>query len=207
MVISNANAGLITLNNSTTINTLSLSESFISFYSYGSPNGSSANTGFEQESTAVMFLAEYNGELALFTLLDAKGGANATRSANMTLSDFDLSNVILVDDSSESNTNGFNWKWVRCCTDGMVYNIENKNNFDIDINFSSVNGLADFKFLSFSSGYNQPKEHNVGTSFSIQSALIPLPSIASIPEPSAFLIFIAGLIGLTFSKLKILQLS
>ncbi len=80
----NATAGLITLNDTTEIKTLSLSESFISFYSYGSPNNASANTGFEEEATAIMFLAEFNNNLVLFTLLDAKGLPHKTRKAKMT---------------------------------------------------------------------------------------------------------------------------
>ena len=58
------NAGVIRLNNNTDICVFALTESFSSFYSYGSPNGTSANTGFEEEGSVVMFVAEYSGELA-----------------------------------------------------------------------------------------------------------------------------------------------
>jgi len=196
-----ANAGLITLNNAHEINTLSLSQSFTSFYSYGSPYGSSANTGYEQENTAVLFLAEANGELALFTLLDARGGAKSTRRADLTLSDFDLSNVLLVDDAKESNDNGFKWRWFKCCTDGMIYKINDKTAFDIDISFSNVVGLGRFKFLSFTSGPSQPKELIIDSAFSIQS-VSGLQASTAVPEPSTFMLFIVALIGIRLHWLK-----
>ena len=91
-----ANAGIITLNDTTEIGALSLSEGFVDFYSYGSPDGASSNTGYEKEATAIMFFAEYAGDLALFTLLDLGDATHTTRNADLSLSDFNLLNVLLV---------------------------------------------------------------------------------------------------------------
>ena len=190
LVVTNiANAGLITLNNSTEIGVLSLSESFKSFYDY---RRSSSHTGYEQEATAVMFLAEHNGALALYTLLDASGTKHNKRTASLAISDFDLSKVLLVDDYSEKNKNGFRWKWVDCCTDGMIYEIDDVENFDIDLEFSNVSGFSDFKFLSFSDSGKGPVEFDISNSFSIQA----------VPEPTTLAIFAIGILGLASRRFK-----
>ncbi|WP_281556467.1 hypothetical protein [Thalassomonas sp. RHCl1] len=198
--IASVNAGLFTLDHSNPINPLTLSESFTAFYDYGSPNRSSANTGYEQEATAVMFLAEYDEQLALFTLLDAKGGERVTRTADMTISDFNLSDVLLVDDSGESHDSGFQWRWFKCCTDGMIYRIRNQDKFALDISFTDIVGLNSFKFLSFPDDVSSPEELPVGTSFSIQGRVPGQPS--SVPEPSALLIFACGVIAVALIRLK-----
>ncbi len=201
----NASAGLFTLNDTTDIESLSLSESFSSFYRYGKPNKASANTGYEEEGTAVMFLADYNDELALITLLDAAGTSHATRRAKMTLSDFNTSDIVLVDDSGESTATGFKWRWVSCCTDGMVYKITDNNSFDIDINFYDIVGLSQFKFLSFD-GDTVVGENILSTSFSIQSkALAPQPTILTfqanvVTEPAIVYLFVFALVGLVSSN-------
>jgi len=199
-----ANAGLFTLNDTTQVGSLSLSESFSSFYSYDSPNNASANTGYEEEGTVVMFLAEFEDELALITLIDAIGPSHSARRVKMALSDFNASDVVLVDDSGESTEFGFKWRWFSCCTDGMVYKITNNNSFDIDIDFYDVVGLSHFKFLSFTDGVSEAEENNIATSFSIQS--IAMPTVFSIqataiPEPTVFLLFLFSLLGLAISNL------
>jgi hypothetical protein len=181
-------AGLFTINDSIEIGSLSLSESFLSYYSYGSPDNSSANTGYEEEGNAIMLLAEYNNELALFTLIDSPGGSHGTRSGEMTLSDFNSSDVIFVDDAGEDTSTGFEWRWASCCTDGMIYKISNSDNFDIDIDFIDVVGLNDIKFLSFASDGTLLEENIVSESFSIQNKV-------SVPEPSIFSLFLYAVLG------------
>ncbi|MGB1261877.1 MAG: PEP-CTERM sorting domain-containing protein [Cognaticolwellia sp.] len=197
-VTSFANAGLITVNDTTEVGVLTLDESFTSFYDY---RNSSAHTGYEKEATAVMFLAESQGDLALFTLLDAGGTNHTRRSAELIISDFDLSNVLLVDEASESTNMGFSWSWVKCCTDGMIYQIIDKDNFDIDFEFSEVVGLANFEFLSFSSNTQLPDVISVSNSFSIQSGQNSL-QIQSVPEPSTLAILALGIIGLASRRFK-----
>lgn len=203
-LIASANAGQITLNHINTITPLVLSESFTAFYRYGSPDRSSANTGYEQEATAIMFLAEYSEELALFTLLDAKGGSRETRRADMTISNFSLSDVLLVDDGGESNSKGFHWRWFNCCTDGMIYRIKHKDSFELDIAFSKVVGLGQYKFLSFTDEFTPPEELAVDATFSIQSKVqSKVPNqLASVPEPSTLMILACGVIGVALVRRK-----
>lgn len=184
-----ANAGVITLNNAEEVGVLSLSESFTSFYDY---RNAGSHTGYEQEATAVMFLAEYNGDLALFTLLDKADASHSRREADLTIDGFDASNVLLVDDSNESTSTGFSWAWVECCSDGMVYQVDDAENFNLDLTFSNIVGFSDFKFLSFSGG--TPVEIDVSTSLTIQS--VP------VPEPSTLAIFALGVMGLASRKFK-----
>lgn len=198
------NAGLFTLNDTTNVGSLSLSESFSSFYRYGSPNNASANTGYEEENTVVMFLAEFEDELALITLIDAIGPSHSARRVKMALSNFNASDIVLVDDSGESTEFGFKWRWFSCCTDGMVYKITNKNSFDIDIDFYDVVCLSQFMFLSFTDGVSEAEENNIASSFSIQAMAMPtaftLQAIA-ISEPAVFLLFLFSLAGLVIYNL------
>jgi hypothetical protein len=207
--INSANAGLFTLNNSTDIGVLSLLESFSSFYSYGSVNKASANTGYEEEGTAVMFLAEYADELALITLIDAAGPSHSIRRATMALSDFDMLDVILVDDSAESTSLGFKWRWLSCCTDGMVYKVRNNNrsSFDIDIDFYDFVGLSHFKFLSFSDDNSVIEENILDTSFSIQTKAMPQPILfiahgGIVPEPTILSLYLLALVCFVSARLN-----
>ena len=203
VVASVANAGVITLNDSIEIEVLSLNQTFTSFYNY---SNSSANAGFEQVNTAVMFLAEHNNELALFTLLDAResesGAAHSARTADLAITGFNEANVIFVDDSSESNADGFSWTWADCCTDGMIYKIEDADNFDIDLTFSKITDEdMEFTFLSFSAGSLTPQVINIvddENKLSIQSATVPVP----VPEPSTLAIFALAMIGLASRRIK-----
>ncbi len=182
-------AGLFTINDSIEIGSLTLSEDFISFYSYGSPDNASANTGFEEEGNAIMFLAEYDNELALFTLIDKPGSSHSTRYAEMAISGFNNADVIFVDDSGETNSAGFDWRWASCCTDGMIYRISDENNFDIDIAFNNTTGLNNFKFLSFDSNGTLLAKNTVDESFSVQN------KVTSVPEPSILSLFLYAVLG------------
>jgi len=187
-----ANALLITINNTTEVGVLSLSESFTSFYSYGTSNSISSDTGYEQSNAGVMFLAEYDNELALFTTLNIANHANEGGAVDMFISDFQSANVVLVDDADETNATGFKWAWNGCCSDGMVYKIDDKDNFDLDIVFSNASGLDNgFKFLSFS-GNQSPVSHDVGASFSVQTA--------QVSEPASLAIFALSVFGFMASR-------
>ena len=74
----------------------------------------------------------------------------------------------MVDDSSEINANGFRWKCVDCCTDGMIYQIDYVDTFDIDLTFIKAEGFSKFKFLSFSE-QGTYEEIDISRSFSVQS--------------------------------------
>jgi len=202
--INSASAGLFTLNDSTDIGALSLSESFSSFYGYGSLNKASANTGYEEEGAAIMFLAEYADELAFITLIDAVGASHSTRHVKMSLSDFNMSDVVLVDDSGESTGYGFKWRWFSCCTDGMVYKIRNNSNFDIDIDFHDIVGLSSFKFLSFDD--DSVKAVNIlNPSFSIQSkavaqSILFTAQAIAVPESTMLSLYLLALASLALTN-------
>ncbi|MCP4988002.1 MAG: hypothetical protein GY928_18710 [Colwellia sp.] len=193
-------AGLFSINDSIDIGSLVLTESFVSYYSYGSPDGASANTGYEEEGNAIMFLAEHNYELALFTIIDKPGGSHSTRYTEMAISGFNNADVIFVDDTGETNSAGFKWRWASCCTDGMIYKITDESDFNIDIEFDGIVGLNDLKFLSFDPDGTLSEVNILDTAFSIQN------KITSVPEPSLFSLLILALLNyffISFSAKKV----
>ena len=97
-------------------------------YGYGSPSGSSANTGLGLERSDVATFHVYkdvNGNHSLILILDQ---ANDGDGGNVRLQVRDAVgyNVLVSDDPSETesfNGNGdadFDWRWVSCCTDGFA---------------------------------------------------------------------------------------
>jgi hypothetical protein len=184
--VSTVNASLININNDFDVGALTLEKDFLSFYDYNTKNKWSSNTGYEQNNTIVMFFAEFNNELALFTLLDSFGKGNAGKGA-MSINDInDFGSILFKDDSSDVNiSNGVSWKWGAGKNDGMIFKINNPNNFYLDINFSGLSGLNNgIKFLSFSN-QSSPTEQLIGRSVTAQ-----------VPEPSTLAILGLGMIGL-----------
>ena len=101
--------------------------SVVDFYSYGSPDKWSANTGFEmsQRLTLIPYRSP-DEQVSLVFIFDAAGdadGGHATMNASGGIKDMEI--AVFDDpnskqDSYDLKTGKFAWNWGPCCTDGMA---------------------------------------------------------------------------------------
>jgi len=196
MLAASAQATIITLDGTTEVGSLELSESFLDFYDHNNGKAWSSDTGYEESDLVVMFLASYNDQLALFTLVDAFNNSNDT--AGLMDVDFssmtDIGSILFVDDSSDaSSDNGnswsVNWTWAEGKGDGMIFLFDDADNFDLDIVFSNFTGINGGKFLSFDTQGN-----------SEEILFAPQLNLTAVPEPSTLAIFALGLIALASKR-------
>ena len=128
----------------------------IDFYSYGSPQSSSANTGFEQLNTALIYLTlDDQGNYGLVTVMDKWGGGGG--SASLSYSGLPLGSTASLNDdpgdphsfnpATGSGTNS--WNWSNCCTDGAAWSLPDSNNFQITMNYTFNSGLDTLRFITF----------------------------------------------------------
>ncbi len=135
------------------INAIKNAEDDVSFFSYGTPNGASANTGLEMNDAVVLFLYEntLTGEISLFILIDDAGGGNGGAGS---VDFFCLPTTATLDFSDDPGeisgifpTVTANWRWANCCTDGaLIGNMECGSTFDFYPDFTS--GINDIKWAS-----------------------------------------------------------
>lgn len=123
------------------------------YYSYGSPNASSANTGLEENNGLILFLYEdiNTGIISLFLIADI---ANSGSGGSM---QFELSclpptaYVSVQDDAGEffgtPPVITGDWNWSACCTDGgVIEDLGCNNTFTLDLLVSS--GLDSIVWLT-----------------------------------------------------------
>gem|GEM_PF-6453258 len=114
------------------------------FYSYGVPNGSSANTGLELNNGLILFLYEdtNTGVISLFLIADiANSGTGG--SLQFDLNCLPTTAFISVEDDQGEFSGApplfsGNWSWSSCCTDGgVIEDIGCNNTINLDLLISS----------------------------------------------------------------------
>ncbi len=194
-----AYANVIKLNDTIKLNPLSLAQNsggFIDFYNY---QKHSSRTGYEIDNTFVMFLVEYQSDLALFAFTGSRG--NDTKgTANFRINHLDqFGRILFKDDSADKSvSNGINWKWNKKKNDGLIYQLNSNSDFDLDLSIFNSTGLDNgYQFLSFDSN-NQVTSHRVVNQFNVSTTR----DFSPVPEPSTLAILAIALIGFTVRKCK-----
>jgi hypothetical protein len=135
-------------------------DDIVDFYSYGSPDNASANTGFEQPETALVFLTlDDAGNYGLVAIMDvandATGGLTQMYASGMAPGTI----TAVSDDPGEcgavqgDGTAVCEWYWSPCCTDGVAYEMGTNLNFAITLDFDFTsgnnNGIEILRFITF----------------------------------------------------------
>ncbi len=128
----------------------------VDFYSYGNPVGSSANTGFEQFDTALIYLTlDDQGNYGLVTVFDRPGGGGG--NVSLTYTGLPIGSSLAVNDDP-GDPHNFNpatgagnasYNWVSCCTDGSAWQLPDSSNFEITLNYTFNAGLDTLRFITF----------------------------------------------------------
>jgi hypothetical protein len=126
--------------NSYPITALEHDQTAVAFYSYGNPNGTSANTGLEAGNAMVLFLYEdtTTTTVSLFIILDiANDGTGGEADAEISCLPPEAF-VSLGDEPGELS--GVpplivgDWFWSSCCTDGgIIEDVGCVNTFNVDL--------------------------------------------------------------------------
>lgn len=193
-----ANASIIKLNDNIELGTLTLTESFQDFYGYSQNAKHSSSTGYEKNNAMVMFFAEYENNLALFVLADS-AKSNGKGKAKFTINNLnEFGKVIFKDDPTEKGMkNGVSWSWAAKKNDGLIFQLKNPAQFDLDIVLSGVKGLGNgYQFLSFDEN-NKVTKHNFTQANSKGQF-----SASVIPEPTSIAILSLALFGLAAVRRK-----
>tara|TARA_Y100000296_G_C5175620_1_gene259879 strand:+ start:246 stop:938 length:693 start_codon:yes stop_codon:yes gene_type:complete len=163
--ISSANAAMI-LNNTQEVEAISITESFRSFYDYNNGSRFASDTGLEVEDSFVFFLAQFNGQSALFGLLDGtNNGDDVLFDVALSDSSNSLGNLIFKDDptsDSFSSSSPGNWLFEYNMRDrpgrgdGFVYLLGDGGYTSLDVSsvFNSGSARGAY-FVSFENGNSE----------------------------------------------------
>jgi hypothetical protein len=152
---------IYTITNADTINKpvdpffLPPGEDVVDFYSYGTPVGSSANTGWEQYDTALVYLTlDDQNHYGLVVVMDRPGGGGG--NADLFIEGFPTgAQVVVSDDAGEADpvqgdgTAVCDWNWIDCCTDGVAYDMGTNLDFTLNLDFVFNAGIDTLRFISF----------------------------------------------------------
>jgi len=171
---------------------LSGTESIETFYSYGSPSGSSSNTGLEESETSLLFLYkdETTGDVSLAFIHDIAPDATGG-SAQFSFSGIPADAEFVVrDDAGEvpsgpiGDTAVGTWTWSPCCTDGGALSPLGSE-FEITITPTSFSGITAWKYLTST----DPIALDLGLRVTIKAELVsvcenqqPVAAIAEIAD-------------------------
>lgn len=194
-----ANAAFI-VNGNTGVSSLNLSESFVDFYDRGGNVDFSSNTGFEQNDSLVLFIAEYLGDFALIGLIDGTSATGDDSGGTLDISISDLSSTFgdltFVDDPKDpfvTTATGFDivFEWGRVFNDGFIYELGNESTTEISLLLGNVTNLFNLSFLDFSG--NSPQSIALGNPSDENTVLI---STMEVNSPSTLLLFAFALLAL-----------
>lgn len=204
------------VNGNVGIESISINETFESFYDRGGSTQYSSNTGFEQTDSIVFFFAEYLGNYALLGLVDSNVSFGDDTDGNLDLGLADLSStsgsLLFVDDPIEDvtfNTNGFDakFRWTNDYNDGFIYQLGDETSVEIDIVLGNIAGLSNIQFVDFSN--NTASVLNLGSPSSTDVINIRTAdnvtgnsNLVEVNTPSTLLIFALSLIGICAFRRK-----
>lgn len=189
------------VNNTDQVEAFSLSETFESFYGYGEVAQGSSNTGFEQDNTTVMLIAENAGEYALIVTFDDTVAPDTWDQVRVTLTDLSdtLGSFLLVDDPTDegafvgatyTTVHGFaNGK-----NDGFIYSLGDGNGLDLTLLTEVLRGTLDNSvFLSNDAG---------GVNQIVLGANTTLTSAAAVSTPGLAALIAMGFALVCFRKAR-----
>jgi hypothetical protein len=197
-----ASASIISVNG-TEVEALDLNgsySSFLDFYDYNTVNRFTSNTGLEQSDSIVMFFAELNSELSLFTLVSGPLGGNGKASVSFSGSDGAIS---FVDDAAEfTSTSSVNWEYSSKKGDGLIYSGITDALWSLDFDFTGLENVKGLEFLSFTDGLFDNATAAISGNDTTYSVLGISNSSVQVSEPTSLAMFGALLLGLSLTRRK-----
>lgn len=193
-----ANATIITVNG-VDVEALDLSGSYSSFedfYSYNDANAFSSDTGLEKANTIVMYFAELNGELALFTTVSGTGGKSGTSTIDINGS---AGSLTFVDDNPEFvSSNNIIWNYGGGAGDGLIYSdLGTSGGWSLDLSFTDLVNITGLDFLTFVDGLYSGVTEAISSTNTVYSV-----TTTSVDEPLSLSLLSLFLVGLTLTKRK-----
>jgi len=199
-----ANASIITLNGSTEVQTLELTETFESFYDF---TDWSANTGFEKANELVAFFAlDDSNTLGLFMIFGGPGGDAGSIVFDINGGDGE---VVFVDDPGNrdpvvSTATGTNvtFSYAAGKTDGLVYSNFSSDFWGLDIIFDSFSGIDGYTFLTFDDSGQSSVALSGASLEDISILSVADSNVVSANSPSTVMIFALAIFGLAGIRRK-----
>ncbi|NVK56117.1 MAG: hypothetical protein HWE26_10900 [Alteromonadaceae bacterium] len=163
-----ANAGLLTWNGNE-IEALDLNGSYASFeefFDYNNAKPYSSDTGFEQDDTVVLFIAELNNEYGVFGTI-SNYFSGSVGALTMAYSGTD-GTMLFVDDPAEAAPGSISFTYGSGRSDGFLYGDLFDTEWDFTLDFSSPTNIDGVQFVSFDGGDLSGAEYSALSSINDQ---------------------------------------